>query len=422
MVLAFAAASTAMYFIQAAGKQVDRLHPDSIKGIPDPTWISMLWIAVPLAPFLLSLVFLSTRSAALVAAGAGLAAGLFAMFLLFARPMGMGLFLFFGLSRAPYFFQTAISVLVLLVISPWAIIAAIWTGKANWIAWSAAAGAMIIYIPAALGSLQNASIEFHRSAERQKLEDEFYRHRPRPVGARQSLMHLASCLFSNYYARPTVYPKAIDPWTRWGCDTEFDAKLVPDFKLSYAPQPNPVSGYVVDFQLVALPKKKGVAGRNPLMIDSRGIVFVKDGWAEGGPSKIVATPGDGELSQIVALKGNIERYMKEENGGAAPTTLNARVVGTLPYETPAIDENGTYYMETKNFSYVYLYKPQTPNQFGLIIQCQSYAVNCLRSYFLDYDGVIHGTAEPRQPTREDPIALECEFAPSECKDVTWSAQ
>jgi hypothetical protein len=423
LALALAAAGTAWYYMQTAQKVVDQLHPDGLKGVPDPTWISVLFAALPLAPYLLSLVLLSTPRAASIAAGAGIAGGLFGWFLMLSPSMGMGLFLVFGLSPAPYFFQTAISLLVFFAISIWVVIAAVWTGKANWIVFMVAAAATLVGVVSGYGSVRRAQYEFHREDDVQKQADAFYQNRPRPVGARQNLTYLAGCLFQNHFAHPdSAYPKMIDPQVWWSCDTRFGANTVPDFKLSYTPQTDPASGKVVDFQLVAVPERKEVANYNPLMIDRRGIVFVKDSWAENVPPKIMATPGDGESSQIDVLKGNIGRYIKEKNGGVAPAVLTAKIIGAFPNETPAVDQSGTY-MATRNFSYIYLApKPGAPNQFAIIAQCQSYAENCLRSYFLDYDGVIHGTAEPRQPERGDPPALDCEIVASECKDVRWSVR
>jgi hypothetical protein len=144
MVLALAAAGTSWYYMQTAQKVAHQLHPDALKGVPDPTWISVLGAVLPLAPYLLSLVLLSTPRATSVASGAGIAGGLFAWFLMLSPGMGMGLFLGFGLSRAPYFFQTAISLLVFLAISIWVVVAAVWTGKANWTVFSVAAGATLV--------------------------------------------------------------------------------------------------------------------------------------------------------------------------------------------------------------------------------------------------------------------------------------
>ena len=294
-------------------------------------------------PYLLSLVLL-TRQRGIRRGGSGDSRRALSPTFSIGLPpgMGIGLYLLLALSHAPYFFQIAISAIVLLAISIWVVIAAVWTGKANWIVFAAAAGATFVCTTSGLGSIRSASIEFHRAYQQQKQEDEFYGHRPRPVGARQNLVYLASCLFQNHFAHPQAsYPRAIDPQTRWGCDTKFAANTVPDFKLSYAPQTNPITGNVLDFQLVAVPKKKGVANQNPLMIDQRGIVFVEEPWSNDVPPKIVAAPGDRAYSQIDVLKSNIERYMNEKNGGVAPAALTAEIIGAFPYETPVIDQSGT---------------------------------------------------------------------------------
>ncbi|MGC1438566.1 MAG: hypothetical protein WA847_21915, partial [Terriglobales bacterium] len=90
------------------------------------------------------------------------------------------------------------------------------------------------------------------------------------------------------------------------------------------------------------------------------------------------------------------------------------------FEVPTVEDNGMT-LRTKNFVTRY-FPPQAgdPKRFALSVQCQRYGQICLRSYFLDYDGVIHGTGEPRQATTDDPPALECERNDSPCKDVGWS--
>jgi hypothetical protein len=422
LALALAAASTAWYYMQTAQKVVVQLHPDALKGVPDPTWISVLFAALPLATYLLSLVLLSTRSSVSVTVGAGIAGGLSLWFLMLSPGMGMGLFLAFGLSGAPYFFQTAISLLTFLAVSTWVVIAAVWIGKANPIVFFVAAGATLACVVSGFSLLRSAQYEFHRADEQQKRADAFFQNRPRPVGARQNLVYLASCLFRNHFARPeSPYPPEIDPQTRWFCDTKFAANAVPYYRLSYTPQTDPTSRKVVDFQLVAVPKRKGLANENPLMIDHRGIVFAMDPWAENAAPEIIVISGDRGYSQIGLLKNNIEHYMKYKNRGVAPAVLTPEIIGAFADETPAIDQSGTF-METKTFTYLYSPKPGAPNQFAIWVQCQSYGQNCLRGYFLDYDGVIHGTGEPRLATREDPPALDCEILPSECKDVSWSVR
>ena len=270
MVLALVSASTAWYYMQAAGKVVDRLHPDALKGVPDPGWISLLWAVLPWLPTYCRWCFSRRAARHSSAAGAGTAAGLFATFLMLFAWYGDGIVsASSALSRAIFLPDCDLSDRSSCdrhlgghrsLFGPERRIG-------SYLA-RAAAGATFVCTTSGLGSIRSASIEFHRAYQQQKQEDEFYGHRPRPVGARQNLVYLASCLFQNHFVHPQAsYPRAINPQTRWGCDTKFAANTVPDFKLSYAPQTNPITGNVLDFQLVAVPKKKGVA--RPESLDDR---------------------------------------------------------------------------------------------------------------------------------------------------------
>jgi len=60
-----------------------------------------------------------------------------------------------------------------------------------------------------------------------------------------------------------------------------------------------------------------------------------------------------------------------------------------------------------------------PDTFAISITCVSYGVGCLRSYFVDYDGSVHATPEPRPATAQDPGLLPCESA-LVCNDPVWT--
>jgi hypothetical protein len=156
------------------------------------------------------------------------------------------------------------------------------------------------------------------------------------------------------------------------------------------------------------------------MVDSRGISFAE--FALGTSTQYIgAFTGERRLSQIDQLKKNIESYLKDNGLPSAPEALNAQMVGTdFGFEVPTVEDNGMS-LRTKNFVTRYFPpKAGDPNRFALSVQCQKYGQICLRSYFLDYDGVVHGTGEPRQATADDPPALECEQNDWPCKDVGWS--
>jgi hypothetical protein len=112
--------------------------------------------------------------------------------------------------------------------------------------------------------------------------------------------------------------------------------------------------------------------------------------------------------------------MKDKNNGLAPSSLNAEIISSLGHDVPNIEDGGMR-LEARDFEIRY-FAPNAmdQNKFAISAQCKSYGQNCLRSYFLDREGIIHATGEPRQATAEDPISSRCELSFNECKDVTWS--
>jgi len=83
MGLAFLAAGAFSWFTSIGDRQWHEHHPGTgASGFPDPLCMSIRWIALPLVPFVLSGILLSIRSRESIAAGAGVAASLFACGLL----------------------------------------------------------------------------------------------------------------------------------------------------------------------------------------------------------------------------------------------------------------------------------------------------------------------------------------------------
>ncbi len=59
------------------------------------------------------------------------------------------------------------------------------------------------------------------------------------------------------------------------------------------------------------------------------------------------------------------------------------------------------------------------NAYTISAVCQSYGDACIRSFFLDQNGEIHETSEPRQPTADDPLIPDCERYAQSCRDIDW---
>ena len=417
MALALLAASTFCLLAFIGDKHWRENHPGS--GFQDPLWISILWIALPLIPFILSELLLSTRSEESIAAGAGVAAGLFGCGFIFAIAVFIGSWVL-RLSPDPYALQNTISIVTFLACGVWIIVSAFRIGTVSWGVFFLAAGATLICMAWGHRSLESAEYKLDRQNEQRKGQAAIDIFEP-VVEAQHHLASLAGCLILNDSTHPQAgYPSSLDPPpANWPCEKKFAANAVKDYTLSYAPQADPASGRVADFHLIAVPVKKGIRGRYALMVDRRGIVFSDAMWGISS-SYIRAATSEGRASEIEELRSNIAYYMKQQGLAAAPLTLNAEAIGTTyGFQVPSIEDNGTR-LEIKNYVFSYLApRAGNPSRFALSMQCESYGQNCLRSYFLDYDGVVHATGEPRQATADDPPALECEESDSSCKDVVW---
>jgi hypothetical protein len=269
-------------------------------------------------------------------------------------------------------------------------------------------------------SLVDAEYKLDRQNEQRKAQAAIATFEP-VVDAQHQITSLADCLLLNRSIHPKDgYPSSLDPPpASWPCDTKIAENAVKDYTLRYVPHEGSASGLVTDFHLIAIPVKKGIRGRYPLMVDSRGIVFSQVTFGISS-SYIRAITSEGRASEIEELRSNIERYMNENGLAAAPLTLSAEAIGTTyRFEVPSIEDNGRR-LRIENYALYYLApKVGSPSRFALSVQCQSYGRNCMRSYFLDYDGVLHATGEPRQATADDPPALECEESDSPCKDIVW---
>ena len=221
---------------------------------------------------------------------------------------------------------------------------------------------------------------------------------------------------------PTAgYPASIDPLPpAYTCNPSLPTDPIPEFTFTYTPQTDPATGGVTDFQLTGMPGQKGVRGREPLLIDSRGIVFVDYPWEMHDVTpKVMVMPSDLPNSQFDSLKLNLDLYMKNKSNGVAPASLNTQIFPTPAFEPPIVEEGRTR-LESRDYEILYLPpKAGEPSRFAISAQCKRYGEICLRSYLIDYDGSLHATGEPRQATADDPAPLRCENANSECGDVIW---
>lgn len=98
-------------------------HPGAISTRPEPPWMLMLWIALPLVPFIISALLLSRRSEESKAAGAGLVAALLTCGFFFALIAFAAEFVGFGAPDS-YLWENLIAILAFLASSVWILVSA----------------------------------------------------------------------------------------------------------------------------------------------------------------------------------------------------------------------------------------------------------------------------------------------------------
>ena len=423
LIAAFLATCVFFFFIaSSAAVQHDR---SSNARASAPAWIWLIGVGFFLAPYIISWFLISRREQKSIAMGAGIACGLFGGFLLVSPYVLMAMFLFVGMSawNGPPdrgLMAAGLVVVVFFVISLWIVWSAFRIGKIQWNTFGAAVAATAFYLYFGFHSLSLMGFRGQQRAEQKRVQSEMDMYKPAML-ARQKIVAITACLVRNHRRHPEAgYPASIDPLPPgYTCDPSLPTDQIPEFTFTYTPQTDPANGRVTDFQLTAMPGKKGIRGREPLLVDSRGVVFVDYPWEmENVTPQVMVTPSDVSNSQIDGLKFNLDRYIKDKGNGLAPATLNAEIAGG-GYVTPIIEEGRTR-LEARDYETLYL-EPRAgdPTRFALSAQCKSYGQNCLRSYFVDYDGSMHATAEPRPATADDPPPLRCEKITANCENIIW---
>ena len=411
-----------VFFFVSAAFQHDRANGHAA----EPMWVVLLAAGFLLAPYIVSWFLLSTREPKAVATGAGVAGGFFGAFLIVSPYAVMVMLMFLGLSATDRgadhgLMAAGLTLLVFMAISLWIVRSAFRIGKTQWNAFGVAIGATAFYLFFGFQSLSLTAFRGQRHAEQKRVQSEMEMYKPAML-ARQKVLALSACVLRHHMLHPAAgYPASIDPLPpAYNCEPSLPADPIPEFTFIYTPQTDPAAGRVTDFQLTGMPGQKGVRGREPLLIDSRGIVFVDYPWEMHDVTpKVMVMPSDLPNSQLDSLKLNLDFYMRDKSNGVAPASLSSAIFPSPAFEPPIVEEGRTR-LESRDYEILY-WPPKAgePSRFAISARCKRYGEICLRSYLIDYDGSIHATGEPRQATAEDPAPLRCENANSECEDVIW---
>jgi hypothetical protein len=424
MALALLAAGAYQLFTFLGDRDWHHHHPGALPIRPEPLWMLALWVTLPLTPVIFSAFLLSRRSEESKAAGAGVAAALFTCGFVFS----IGLFLaqFLRLFPDPYVNEDLVAIVILLVCSVWVIVSGLRiAAKASWGLFFLSAAATLVCLVVVGHFLEKTDRELDRQYEQQTAQTNLTSARTNQ-DAHQVLARLAGCLIK-YHATHAAegFPASFDalpPDLELPSETVCNAAIaddgsVPNYRFTYTPLRDSSSSTFTDFRLVAMPLRKGLPHVDPIAVDNRGRIFSYIGWSvtDQQPSfvpRLMESPDDFQISQILGLRQEVRLFM-QTNGGRPPAMLSKMSEYSDKSANSEMVSEGPYRLE---------YFPPTagpPNTYTISSTCQSYGEACIRSFFLDQNGEIHETSEPRLPTAHDRLIPDCEKYGQTCRDIAW---
>jgi hypothetical protein len=376
----------------------------------------------------LKLVGKSTRRD-FVASGAGISLALFGAMLLGAPTYVLLVLTWAGLSGDPYLFTGLVVLIAFFADAGWVVWCSFRLRKSSPTHFLTTACLTAVYLGVGIPAISLREFRSAQQQEKQRAAETMssWRHGD---AARSAVECLTGCLIQYRKNQPSQeFPKSLANLPTGltlpngkVCDPELvKPGALSDYTITYTPEPDAASGKITDFRLLAMPGRKGLDYVNPMLSDSRGRIFVYERWSatergEHLEPMLTEQPDDWGASRVLALGSDIRFAMKNKEMERPPSSLSELQLSTSPEEagrSPDILNEGPYTVQ-------YL-APRQGFSGGVALSavCQSYGDKCIRSFFLDYDGDIHQTTEPRPATTNDPLIPDCEKYAQGCRDVDW---
>lgn len=248
---------------------------------------------------------------------------------------------------------------------------------------------------------------------------------------------VAACLIRHKFLHPEEgFPRSLDAIKPdWNCDPKLaDPWGLHGYWTLYSPMIDPDTHRAVDFRVQAIPLETGAWSG----VDSRGEVLEYTAVREnviaaqrsGKRPYKKAWGREGIFPFAYSVRDSIREYMRTHDPQRAPDSLS----GVQEYQWSShvcedVDENEVDPQKRiikaaqGQVCYKVNYFPpvsEAADTFALSVTCTSYGQECIRSYYMDNDGILHATAQPRPATAEDPGLEPCERATA-CDDPIWTS-
>lgn len=245
---------------------------------------------------------------------------------------------------------------------------------------------------------------------------------------------IAACLIRHHILHPDEgFPSSLeDIPSDWNCASNLrDPWALQKYWIYYFPvEPSPrgfqdfrIASIFTDDSawLVAAADKRGEV----LQLQGAGLSIAERKKRE---IPLRTVDGEGILWMLFNVRDAVKTYMNGHDVNNAPQSLDGIIdFGKLPSSCHDGENPQDIVVGQGDLCYDLRYLPprKTPmSEFAISLQCVSYGNGCVRSYFLDYGGTIHATAEPRAATNEDLGLLQCEISHGsgqQCDDPVWAA-
>ncbi|MGC2464878.1 MAG: hypothetical protein WA517_06750 [Candidatus Acidiferrum sp.] len=391
------------------------------KGIHITLFAEVLPYGFVLLPYLTAFVLITWgKNQKLISSGAGVALALFGGFVLVSPGALMMVFVWAGLSRNPMLLAALGVLVVLILVSVWVVWCAIRQMKnSSGAFWAGAcAAALYLFIGSPAVKLKQFRAQQHAEAVHTAETLNYY---GASATAHKAIASLTGCLIQYQAAQPKrEFPASVSEIPEGpGCDTNLAKPgAIPYYTITYSPQRDPAGG-VTNFQLLAIPIQKGLDRVNPILCDKRGIIFVYERWFAMNQGENLQPvpdeePNDFWASKIFSLRTEINSFMKNSGDGRPPSSLSQLRPANSNEKTDDPDSRRADPYVLKYFA------PRDKGlRYAISADCQSYGNACIRSFFLDFDGEVHQTPEPRPATAHDKLIPDCEKFAQSCRDIDW---
>jgi hypothetical protein len=257
------------------------------------------------------------------------------------------------------------------------------------------------------------------------------------IGPGAQVMAITACLLRHRFLHPQDgFPNSLTNIAPdWNCNPEItNPSISPGYWLFYSPVKGLFTRRIADFRILDLPAEGDTLVWGPLVTDGRGEIlgfqkligdaaWRRKTYGSESPFQTI-NRSDSPTESIYVVRDRVLAFMRTNHSDPPPSlegVLNEQDKTRFACDETEAPTSRLIRMDGRRACFTINYyssRLSGTQGFAISAQCIEYGDGCIRSYFLDYDGTVHATAEPRAATAQDSVLLPCETA-IPCHDSVW---